>query len=151
MFSCWKGIGVQVAIASDHAGYELKQILISKLTDIQWKDLGPHSDENVDYPDYAKSLVAEMKASNISLGILVCGTGIGMSIAANRSPDVRASAVCCEEAARLTREHNDSNILCLGSRLLKEKEAITIAKIWLNTPFSGEERHKRRIQKLGEL
>ena len=134
-----------VIIGSDHGGYELKQKIISHLksNDFEIVDLGCHSTESCDYPVIAKA-VAEKVLSDSSRGILVCGTGIGMSITANRYDGIRASHCTDTFTARMTRMHNDSNILCLGERITGVGLALDIVDIWLKTEFEGG-RHKKRI------
>ena len=132
-------------IASDHAGFSLKQALIAHLMDKDWnmQDLGPYSDESVDYPDYANVLCAKVLESG-RFGILICGTGIGMSIAANRHKGIRAALCTHEFQARATREHNDANILCLAERITAPALACALADAFLAASFEGG-RHQRRI------
>ena len=130
-------------IASDHAGFELKQKL---KTSFDLEDLGPDSDESVDYPDYAKALCEKVLATN-SKGILLCGSGIGMSITANRFQGIRAALVNSEELAALSRQHNDANVLILAARFIYEDQAQKIVNTWLNTDFEGG-RHQRRVEKI---
>ncbi|MFN7685956.1 MAG: ribose 5-phosphate isomerase B [Oligoflexia bacterium] len=145
-----------VYIASDHAGVALKAAIQKLLPNYAWQDLGPiqNSDgsERVDYPDVAEG-VAEKIASegNQARGILICGSGIGMSISANKVPGIRAALVENPVAARLSREHNDANVLCLGSRFVAPEYGAEIAKIWLETPFSGENRHEQRVKKITRI
>src|SRR5690606_32013112 len=123
--------------------------LIEALQEYAFDDLGPSSStESVDYPDFAEKVASLVSSGKASRGILICGTGIGISIAANKFPNVRAAAVESVEAARLSRDHNDANILCLGARLLPTARAIEIARIWLETPFSNGPRHCGRIEKI---
>lgn len=142
---------MQIVIGADHGGYELKQYLISQLGEIGYHilDVGCSSTQSVDYPDFADQVVNELVSGNGQLGILVCGTGIGMSIAANRSNLIRAANCHNEYTAIMSREHNDANVLCLGARVLKQDEALNIAKIWLSTEFTGG-RHQRRISKFSD-
>ena len=135
----------KIYIASDHAGYEMK----SKLCDYFQTliDLGTNSNERVDYPDFAYKLTYEVSHNNDSLGVLICGTGVGMSIAANREKMIRAGLVNSPEIARLIRQHNDANVLVLPGRFMKEKEAIECIQIFLDTEFESG-RHKQRIEKL---
>lgn len=138
----------KILVASDHAGLEMKNHLITRFPELHWHDLGTQSDESVDYPDYAAKLADEMKASEEgTMGVLVCGSGQGMCIKANRFPYIRAALCWTEEVARLAREHNDANVLCLAGRLtafpISEKILIT----FLQTAFSGG-RHQRRVEKL---
>ncbi|MEE9251346.1 MAG: ribose 5-phosphate isomerase B [Alphaproteobacteria bacterium] len=138
-----------VAIAADHAGYELKEILEKELveTGIPVLDLGTHGPEAVDYPDYADALAAAIKAGKASRGILLCGSGIGISIAANRHPELRAAYCHDTLTARLARQHNDANVLVLGARLIGVDVARDCLEVFLNTDFEGG-RHARRVAKL---
>ena len=143
---------MKIAIASDHAGYKLKEYLrkILEKEGYEVADLGTYSSESVDYPDYATKLAKLVSKNLVEKGILICGTGIGMSIAANKFPGVRAAVCWSEETAALSRRHNDANILCLGGRVLKPEKAAKILKIWLSTEFEGG-RHFRRIQKIKKI
>ncbi len=140
---------MKIIIGSDHAGFDLKQEIKRHLKDLnyEFEDLGCYSKESCDYPDYGFK-VAERVAKENGKGILICGSGIGMSIAANKVKGVRAALCQNEEEAKLSREHNNSNILCLGARIISPENAKNIVKIWLETKFSGEERHERRIKKI---
>ncbi len=142
----------QVLIASDHAGVELKSLIQKALPGWKWIDLGPlNGNERVDYPDYAEILGQKIASGEADQGILICGSGIGMSIAANKIPGIRAAVVENPVAARLSREHNDANVLCLGSRFLAPEYGTDIARAWLETPFSNDTRHKVRVEKLAAL
>ena len=137
----------KILIASDHSGYELKKIITSMGYRVE--DLGIQTEESVDYPDFAKKLsnkIVEEKAR----GVLICGTGIGMSIVANKTKGVRAALCCDEYSARMSREHNDSNVLCLGARVISNGLAKSILEVWLEKDFSKDERHKRRVGKIEE-
>ena len=138
----------KILIASDHGGFNLKNVIISHLKEqgLDIEDFGCYNTESCDYPVYAKIIAEQvMQSENDDVkGILVCGTGIGMSIAANRFKGIRASHCTDTYSARLTRAHNDSNILCLGERITGAGLALDIVDIWLNTPFEGG-RHKKRI------
>jgi ribose 5-phosphate isomerase B len=138
-----------VALASDHAGYELKSHLLSWLPNNghQPLDLGPDSAAPVDYPDQALLLVQALKQGKAPMGILICGSGQGMAMAANRYPGVRAIVASNEEHARLGRAHNNGNVLCLGGRLTSPEMALRISAIFLTTPFDGG-RHQARLDKL---
>ena len=139
-----------IAIASDHGGYEYKQIIMQHLNDrqIAYQDFGCFSADSCDYPDYAQPVAKAVASGEFEKGILICGTGIGMSIAANKVHGIRA-AVCGDAfSAKATREHNDANILCMGARVISEAKALEITDIFLDTPFSEDERHKRRISKI---
>ena len=136
-----------IAIASDHGGYAMKQELLEHLKEssVEFEDLGCYSEQSVDYPVYAEKAARGVAEGVYERAILVCGTGIGMSIAANKIHGVRA-ALCADcYSAEMTRLHNDSNVLCLGGRTIGPELAKKILDIWLETPFSGAERHANRI------
>ncbi|MFV9875536.1 MAG: ribose 5-phosphate isomerase B [Rickettsiales endosymbiont of Dermacentor nuttalli] len=138
----------KVAIASDHAGFKLKQLIKQTLkTEYVFMDLGTHDEESVDYPDIANELVKVIEFKEIDTGILVCGSGIGMSIAANRNKNIRAALCNNEYMVKLAREHNDANILVLGSKIIDHDIAIKCVRTFLNTAFEGG-RHSIRIDKL---
>jgi ribose 5-phosphate isomerase B len=141
----------KILIASDHAGIGLKSQIIQRLTAWEWEDLGPLESSRVDYPDYAEKLAKKISSGEARFGILICGSGIGMSIAANKIVGIRAALVENPIAARLSREHNDANILCLGSRFLAPEYGSEIAAEWLNATFSQDPRHQQRIQKIKTL
>lgn len=139
----------KLLLGSDHAGFQLKEE-VKKFLDkqkVQYEDMGVFSDEPSDYPDIAYRL-AEKAAKTGSKGILMCGTGIGESIVANKVKGVRAANCFNEYTAQKSREHNDSNVLCLGARVLSADDSKKIIKAWLQAEFSGEERHKRRLSKI---
>ncbi|OAA31912.1 ribose 5-phosphate isomerase [Kosmotoga arenicorallina S304] len=142
---------MKIAIASDHAGYFLKQDLIPYLKELghDVKDLGTDSENSVDYPDFAKKLAEEIKTGTQDRGILICGTGIGMSIAANRYKGVRAALCLIPEMAELSRKHNDANVLVLAGRLMGVELARWVVKKFLDTDFEGG-RHARRVLKIEE-
>ena len=136
-----------IAIACDHGGYELKQEIINYLKKemIEYVDFGCDSIEAVNYPVYARKVARAIVSGNCEKGILICGTGIGISIAANKVPGIRC-ALCTDcFTAEATRQHNDANILALGGRVVGPGVAVKIVDTFLNTEFSGEERHQRRI------
>tara|TARA_B100000941_G_scaffold155843_1_gene110560 strand:+ start:269 stop:688 length:420 start_codon:yes stop_codon:yes gene_type:complete len=139
-----------VLISSDHAGFDLKQKIKDYLVKKKFKviDCGPLSNNSVDYPDYAKKLVKKISTSKY--GILICGTGIGMSIVANRYKKVRASLVFDKKTAKLAREHNNSNVLVLGSRVTNEINALNIVNIFFKTKFL-KGRHARRVKKFNNV
>ena len=141
---------MRIAIGSDHAGYDLKCAIINYLQrkNMEVYDVGAFSKDSVDYPDYALQVCQILNRKNSDLGILICYTGIGMSIAANKVKGIRAALVTTEENAKLTREHNDANILGMGARVIGVGTALKIVDTFLNTPFSNDERHKRRIAKI---
>ena len=138
-----------IAIAADHAGYELKCSLKQRLIEDGFDvvDLGTDNSESVDYPDFARALAKEIADGRSARGILLCGSGIGMSIAANRFPGVRAALVSDEEGARLARRHNDANVLVLGARRIEQSVAEDCLNAFITTPFEGG-RHQRRVQKM---
>lgn len=138
-----------IPIASDHAGFALKEHL-KKVLDklgVPYQDLGTTSAESVDYPDFAKKVAEAVSSGQSDRGLLVCGSGQGMAMTANRYPGVRAAVAIDEEMAQLSREHNDANILTLGGRLTEPDQAERIVKVWLETPFSGG-RHATRVAKI---
>ena len=137
----------KVLIASDHAGFKLKKILIEELQgEIKFEDLGPFSENSVDYPDYAKKLSKKIDLKNDLIGVLICGSGIGMSIVANRFKNVRAALCMDYKMSILARQHNNANILVLGSRLISEQEAIKCLLVFLKTNYEGG-RHQARLDK----
>lgn len=138
-----------VFLASDHAGINLRSFLCERLQSCyNVEDLGVNSPESVDYPDIAELLVKRLQGSPASArGILICGTGIGMSMKANRVPGIRAAVCVNDYMARLSRAHNDANVLCLGARVLGTELSLSIARVFLETPFEGG-RHKRRVDKI---
>lgn len=140
---------MRIAIGSDHAGFRLKEEVKERLIELGYKvrDFGTHSQEAVDYPDIAFKVAGKVSEGNFDRGILICGTGIGMCIAANKVIGIRAALCWDERSAELSRKHNDSNILCLGGRILSEKKAMKIVDIWLTTKFEGG-RHLGRIRKI---
>lgn len=137
-----------IAIGSDHGGYELKQEIIKYLEEhgIPYKDFGCYSDKSCDYPVYGKAVAEAVAGGEYEKGILICGTGIGISIVANKVPGIRA-ALCHDcFSAQATREHNNANILAMGGRVIGAGHALKVVDTFLNTEFSGDERHIRRIQ-----
>ena len=136
-----------VLIASDHAGYKLKKILIRELGgEINFEDLGPFSENSVDYPDYARKLSQKIDLKKELVGVLICGSGIGMSMVANRFKNVRAALCMNNKMSMLARQHNNANILVLGSRLISEQEAIKCLLVFLKTNYEGG-RHQARLDK----
>ena len=137
----------KILIASDHAGYKLKKILIEELEgEIKFEDLGPFSENSVDYPDYAKKLSKKIDLKTDLVGVLICGSGIGMSMVANRFKNVRAALCMNNKMSILARQHNNANILVLGSRLISEQEAIKCLLVFLKTNYEGG-RHQARLDK----
>jgi ribose 5-phosphate isomerase B len=143
---------VRIAIAADHAGYPLKEALKPTLAalGVKVEDLGTHGPDSVDYPDFAAAVARRVASGACDRGILVCGTGIGMAIAANKIAGVRAATVWNADTARLAREHNDANILAIGARIVPADVAATLVRIFVGTPFAGG-RHQQRVDKINAL
>lgn len=140
---------MKVALGSDHAGLDLKREILPVLKDlhIELTDFGTSSPESVDYPDFGEKVALEISKGNFKRGILICGTGIGMPIVANKLPGVRA-ALCSENiSAKMSRLHNDANILVLAGRIINNNTAVEIVRTWFNTPFEGG-RHQKRLEKI---
>ena len=139
----------KIFISSDHAGFKLKEaikVYLSKKK-LTFQDLGPHNNDRVDYPDYAHKVARRVKISKNNIGILVCGSGMGMNIAANRHKNIRAAQCFNLKSTKLSRLHNDANIITLGSRLLTKKNALSFVGVFLKTKFEGG-RHSARIKKI---
>jgi ribose 5-phosphate isomerase B len=143
---------MKVALGSDHAGYELKEQVKRQLAEagIEVEDVGTISTDSVDYPDFARRVAVEVRDGRAERGILMCGTGVGVCIAANKVRGIRAALVSDPAIARLSREHNDANVLCLPGRFMNAPAAREIVKAWLEAPFEGG-RHARRVEKISEL
>lgn len=141
-----------LAIASDHGGYEQKQALIELFQErgIEYQDLGTSGAESVDYPDFAEPVTRMVAEGSAEAGILICGTGIGMSISANKRLGIRAALVHDEYTARMAREHNNANILTMGGRVLSPDQAKRIVAVWLDSEYEGG-RHQRRLDKIAAL
>lgn len=137
-----------VWIASDHAGFRYKSELKARFPDIDWQDLGTDAEVSVDYPDYADRVARSIQDDESRLGVLICGSGQGMAMRANRYPRVRAALAWNGEVARLARQHNNANVLCLGSRVMSLEACEEALRAFLNTPFEGG-RHESRVRKLG--
>ena len=138
----------KIFIASDHAGYNLKKFIVSKLSkEKKILDLGPDSKNSVDYPDYGKKLSKKVASNKGSFGILVCGSGMGMAITANKTKNIRAALCYSVNNTKLSRLHNNANIITLGSRLINKNKAINLIKVFLRTKFEGG-RHLRRVKKI---
>ena len=150
MTSDVRAAGEPVAIASDHAGYELKTLLAADLAELGYSvvDLGTHSTASVDYPDFGHAMARALADGEARRGVLICGSGIGISIAANRHAGVRAALCHDTVSARLSRQHNDANVLALGARLIGIEVAKDCLRTFLSTDFEGG-RHQRRVEKLG--
>lgn len=143
---------MKVAIASDHGGLRIKEEIKALLDELQlsYEDFGCHCEDSVDYPDYALPVGKKVASGEFDRGILICGTGIGMSIAANKIKGVRCALVHDLFSAKATREHNDSNVLAMGERVIGPGLAKEIARVWLQTPFEGG-RHEKRVQKICKM
>ncbi len=138
----------KIFIASDHAGYNLKKSVISKFKKTNSIiDLGPNSKDSVDYPDFAKKLTKNVSSNNGTFGILICGSGMGMSITANKTKKIRAALCYSAKNTKLSRLHNNANVITLGQRLINKKKAFNLIKIFLSTKFEGG-RHLRRVKKI---
>ena len=141
-----------ISIASDHGGFSLKVDIVSFLNELGYEvnDMGPKNQNSVDYPDYGIRLAQAVTKNIDSRGIVICGTGIGMSIVVNRFPGIRGTLCSDLYTAKLCREHNDSNILIMGGRVVGHGLAREIVKVWLSTPFDGG-RHQKRLDKINQL
>jgi ribose 5-phosphate isomerase B len=140
-----------IPIGSDHAGFELKERLVTELRALGFEplDVGTHGPASVDYPDFAHDVAGRVERHEASRGVLLCGTGLGMSYAANRHHGVRAAVAWSPEVARLARQHNDANVLVLPARFVSGEEGVDIMKAWLDTTFEGG-RHGRRVAKIDQ-
>ncbi len=143
---------MKISIGADHAGYELKEKIKQHLAQqgIEIEDEGTVSNESVDYPDFARKVGEDVSNKKVDFGVLVCGSGVGMAIAASKVPGVRAANVTSLYEAQMSREHNDANVLAVGARILNEDDAFAIVEKWLHTPFAGG-RHRRRVDKITEI
>ena len=143
---------MRIALGSDHAGVWLKSRMVKALDDrrLDYHDFGPSTNAPVDYPDYAVRVAEAVASGQFDRGILMCGTGIGMAIAANKGSGIRAASVSDTDGARLSREHNNANILTLGARMLTVEQAVAIVETFLETSF-GKGRHQRRVDKIMAL
>ncbi|MBK6897309.1 MAG: ribose 5-phosphate isomerase B [Alphaproteobacteria bacterium] len=141
----------KIAIGSDHAGYHLKQAIRDKFSnDYEWVDLGTDSTDSVDYPDFAAAVAKTVIEGRAEKGIVICGSGVGVSIAANRFPQIRAALCTDTTMARLSRQHNDANILALGERLTGQQTAFDIVETFIKTSYEGG-RHDKRVKKLSQM
>ena len=140
---------MKIAIAADHGGFELKDSMVEYIKSLENEvmDLGPNSADSVDYPDYAKKVCEEIQQGNSDLGILICGTGIGMSLAANKFEGIRAACVSDVYSAKMSRNHNNANVLCIGARVIGDEVAKLIIKTFLENEFEAG-RHQRRVDKI---
>jgi ribose 5-phosphate isomerase B len=140
---------VRIAVGSDHAGFELKERVARRLAELGHDivDCGTRSTESVDYPDFAIAVARKVAGGACERGIVACGTGIGVAMAAGKVKGVRAATVHDRFTAQMSREHNDANVLCLGSRVLDPRHAVELAELWITVPFEGG-RHERRVRKI---
>ena len=143
---------MRISVGSDHAGFAVKERIARRLTGAGHVvvDCGCHGEESVDYPDYGAAVARAVAAGDCEKGILVCGTGIGIGMAANKIPGVRAATVHDRFTAEMSRGHNDANVLCLGARVLDPKHAVELAEFWITVRFAGG-RHERRVGKIDAL
>jgi ribose 5-phosphate isomerase B len=143
---------MRIALASDHAGYSEKERLKTVLSDlgVEFDDLGTRSEESVDYPDFARAVAEQVADGRVAQGLLVCGSGTGMAITANKVPGVRAAVAWSEETARLARRHNDANVLAIGARTTPVDDIPKIVRAWFSTDFEGG-RHVARVNKICDL
>ncbi|GAA0177749.1 ribose 5-phosphate isomerase B [Clostridium sediminicola] len=143
---------MKIALGSDHGGYSLKLEVMKHLESkgIEFKDFGTYTEESCDYPDYAENVALEVASKNYDFGILICGTGIGISISANKVPGIRAALCHNTFSAHATREHNNANILAMGERIVGPGLALDIVDTFLNSKFEGG-RHERRVNKISEI
>ena len=143
---------MKISLGADHAGFELKNNIKEHLNaqGIEVSDRGTNSTESVDYPDFARAVADDVAGETVDMGVLVCGTGIGMAISANKVPGIRAANCDTVFEAEMSREHNDANVLTLGARVVDPKDALAIVDTWVRTKFAGG-RHQRRIDKIREL
>lgn len=142
----------KIALGADHAGFEEKEKLKKTLDElgVEYEDLGTYSTDSVDYPDFAQKVGEAVAGGEVEQGIIVCGSGIGIAIAANKIHGVRAAQAWNEETAKLARQHNDANVLSIGARVIPEEEIPKIVKAWFSTDFEGG-RHEKRVEKITAL
>jgi ribose 5-phosphate isomerase B len=141
---------MKIAIASDHAGLRLKNILKKHFAEHEFIDVGTHTEDSCDYPDYAQLAGEKVVSGEAEKGIVICGTGIGISIAANKVKGIRAALCFNEFMAEMSRKHNDANVLALGARVIGDDLAVRITEVWLKTEFEGG-RHEKRVFKIGKI
>ena len=144
---------MKISIGSDHGGYELKTAIVAHLENMGYSvvDVGTHSSDRCDYPDYAAAAARLVASGECDRGIVICTTGIGVSISANKIKGIRCALLCDVISARMTRSHNDTNMMALGAAMIQPELAIQLVDIWLSTPFSGEPRHQQRVDKIMAL
>ncbi len=145
---------MKIAVGSDHAGFELKENVKRFLQEkgCKYHDFGAEDiDPQDDYPEYGRKVAEAVASGEYERGIVICGTGMGVAISANKVPGIRAAACYTADMARISREHNDANVLALGGRIATKEQALDIITVWLETPFSEEERHARRIKQINDI
>jgi ribose 5-phosphate isomerase B len=141
---------MKIGIASDHGGFALKEAIKQLITGVEFDDVGTHSKESCDYPDYVEKLCRKIQGGEYEYGIILCGTGIGAAITANKMKGIRAALCCNEYMAEMAKRHNNANVLALGARVIGVDLAVSIAERWLSTSFEGG-RHQRRLDKISRL
>ncbi|MDI6736023.1 MAG: ribose 5-phosphate isomerase B [bacterium] len=141
---------MKIAFGCDHAGFQLKKKLINSIND-EYEDFGTYDETSVDYPDFGIKVAKKVAEGEFNFGVLICGTGIGMSIVANKVAGIRAALCCNTMTAKLCREHNDANVLVLGAKVVTPELAKEVLKVFLETAFSNEQRHICRLNKIKEL
>jgi ribose 5-phosphate isomerase B len=141
---------VKIGISSDHGGFTLKEAVKKHFSTVEFDDVGTFTEDSCDYPDYVAALCRKIQQGELEYGIVICGTGIGASIAANKMKGIRAALCCNEFMAEMAKRHNNANVLSLGARVIGEELAMRIVDRWLTTAFEGG-RHQRRIEKINEL
>jgi len=143
---------MKIAVASDHRGYQIKQKILAQIAELEHEgiDMGTNCPDSVDYPDFAATAAKAVSTGSVDRAILICGTGIGMCIAANKFPGVRAAPCHDDLTCEMSRRHNDANVLCLSADLIGDRLALRMVEIWLTTEFEGG-RHSRRIEKIGQI
>ena len=141
-----------IAIGSDHGGYSLKQVIMKHLDErgLEYRDYGTYSEESCDYPDYGEAVARAVASGECERGIVICGTGIGISISANKVHGIRAALCTNEFCAEMTRRHNNANILCMGGKVIDKETAVKLVDIFLHTEFEGG-RHQRRIDQIAQI
>ncbi|MCP4138605.1 MAG: ribose 5-phosphate isomerase B [bacterium] len=141
---------MKIALGSDHAGIKLKQLILDKFTDIEFEDVGTYTEESTDYPDWISIVGTKIQDGEVEAGIVICGTGIGASIVANKIKGIRAALCHNGHLAEMAKKHNNANVLALGARVIGDDLALKIVETWLTTPFDGG-RHQRRLDKISAL
>jgi ribose 5-phosphate isomerase B len=143
----------RIAVAADHAGFPLKKLVVEYLKQegFDVRDLGTHNTDPVDYPDFARAIAEAIRSGDCTEGVLLCGSGVGASVAANKFPGIRAGLCHDTYSGHQSREHDDCNVLCMGPRVIGEKVAMEILAAWAHAKFTDEDRHKRRLEKVAAI